>query len=33
VEEDQQLMRTTGWKLAESYLEHPPLLNAWCEIV
>jgi hypothetical protein len=27
VEEDQQLMRTTGRKLAESYLEHPPLLN------
>ena len=22
-----QHMRTTGWKLAESYLEHPPLLN------
>ena len=26
-EEDQQLMRTTGRKLAESYLAHPPLLN------
>jgi len=26
-EEDQQLMRMTGRKLAESYLAHPPLLN------
>ncbi len=26
-EEDQQLMRATGRKLAESYLAHPPLLN------
>ncbi len=26
-EEDQQLMRTTGRQLAESYLAHPPLLN------
>jgi len=26
-DEDQQLMRTTGRKLAESYLAHPPLLN------
>src|SRR5215468_8988046 len=26
-EEDRQLMRTTGRKLAESYLAHPPLLN------
>ena len=25
--EDQQLMHTTGRKLAESYLAHPPLLN------
>ena len=25
-EEDRKLMRATGWKLAESYLEHPPLL-------
>jgi hypothetical protein len=25
--EDQQLMRTTGRKLAESYLTHPPLLH------
>jgi hypothetical protein len=26
-DKDQQLMRTTGRKLAESYLAHPPLLN------
>src|SRR5262249_7127213 len=29
VEDDRQLMRTTGRKLAESYLAHPPLLKGW----
>jgi nitrite reductase/ring-hydroxylating ferredoxin subunit len=28
-EDDRRLMRTTGRKLAESYLAHPPLLKRW----